>query len=157
MKRKTLLSTACIVGMCAAGYGLERTVNPDAMLPVSGRTPAAPWFAPTGLSLSLAASDQVWIRRGPWGMAPVPPPPPRPVPPPPPPQPVPVGIVAHSDRLRVVFMVPGQGEVTLKVGDRLPGGGRIRSIDRFRIRWVDRDGKKREHEFFGDLLPAIGG
>jgi hypothetical protein len=55
-----------------------------------------------------------------------------------------------------VFLLPGGGEVQLKRGAALPGGGRIVSVERFRIVWIDRDGKKQQHELFGDPVLRTG-
>lgn len=120
--------------------------------PAAGQAAGEAWSLPPPAGPRLKQVDLLWLEHAPWGLPPPPPEPPPP--PPPPPAPHPVGILATPGGLKAVFVVPGGGEFSLRRGEKLPGGGRLVSITRFRIAWIDRDGKKREHELLGDPLAA---
>lgn len=156
--KRLILGLLLLLALAAGGYLAETTLGQPVPRTIAGRVPDGPWTVPPGMSLSLVSSDEVWTRRGPWGLPPPPPAPPAPPPPPPPPpHPVPVGVVAAKGRVDAVFLIPGQGDVQLRPGARLPGGGRVVRIDAFRIHWIDRDGKKRIHELFGGSMPQASG
>lgn len=143
-----------VLAFCLGGWGWMAFGDVPAP-PTAGTASGERWSVPRPIGPNLRLADHLWLESGPWGLPPPPPEPPPP--PPPPPPPVPVGILASSSGLKAVFLVPGGGEVQLKRGDALPGGGRILRVDRFRIAWLDRDGKKREHELFGDPVPPSPG
>ena len=49
--------------------------------------------------------------------------------------------------------MPGSGvEFRLRLGDRLPEGGRLLRIQGLRVHWIDRDNKKQQREMFIDPL-----
>lgn len=134
------------IALLAAGWGLGR-LQPVPVAADGARRAAMDWSLPPLLSLDLRAADRVWVDQGPWGL---PPPPPPPAPPPPTPQPRPIGVVATPGRPEVLFLLPEGGEAQVAVGRTIPGGGRVLAIRRFRIEWVDRDGKRQQHELFAN-------
>lgn len=143
-RRAALLVAAWLLGGLAflalgAGPG-TRTGAPGAH--VDWRLPAAP-------AQELAAADEVWTLRAPWGA----PAKPADAAPPPPPPPVPVGVVASGGVFRAVFVTPGGPEVRVKAGDALPDGGRVTAVSRFHVSWIDGQGAKHEQELLADPLP----
>jgi len=73
--------------------------------PGAGATQAAggvDWSLPSPAAVELAAADEVWMSRAPWGALPRP----TNAEPQPPPPPVPVGIVASGGKFRALFVVP---------------------------------------------------
>lgn len=112
------------------------------------------WQLPDVEKQELAAADAVWKQRAPWGSQagatgageaePAPPPPSTPV-----------GVVAAGKGFRAVFVTPGADEVQVKAGDRLPDGGRVIAVSRFRIGWIDAQGTKHEQELLSDPLLSV--
>lgn len=143
-----------VLAFSLGGWGWMAFGEPPT-LPPPGPAPSERWLMPRPIGPNLRLADHLWLESSPWGLPP-PPPPPSP-PPPPPPPPVPAGILASASGPRAVFLLPGGGEIQLKPGDALPGGGRIVRVDRFRIVWRDREGKQRAHELFGDPVPPSPG
>lgn len=148
------------VGRSILGVVLVLVVGAAAQRLLGGRPESGPvhagvdeaWAIPPAPVPDMEPAEAVWVTRGPWGL------PPKPAtepPPPPPPAPVPVGVAAVRGGFEALFFVPGSGEVRLKAGATLPGGGRVVSVSRFRVGWVDRDGDEQEHELFGDPLPQV--
>ena len=138
----------------ALGAWAWRWMGPTPSEPARGHAANESWKLPGTAAPRLGTVDALWSRHGPWGRPPPPPEPPPP--PPPPPAPHPVGILATPGGLKAVFLVPGGGEFPVRRGEKLPGGGRLVSITRFRITWIDRDGKKRQHELLGDpVAPPV--
>lgn len=122
--------------------------------PGAGATQAAAgvdWSLPSPAAVELAAADEVWMSRAPWGA----PPGSTNAEPPPPPPPVPVGIVASGGKFRALFVVPGGAETRAGAGDALPDGGRVLEVSRFRVTWVDGQGTKHEQELLADPLPQV--
>lgn len=142
-----MVLAAALGGLLAFRGGLPRT---DA--PRNGAR--AEWSLPAPAKPALASADRIWEERAPWGAPPPPPPPPEP---PPPPPPVPVGIAGAGKRgLHAIFVVPGTtGELRVRPGGRLPDGGRVLSVTRFRVVWRDGGGTRHEQELLADPLPAV--
>ncbi len=109
------------------------------------------WALPSPAAVELAAADEVWMSRAPWGA----PPASADAEPPPPPPPVPVGIVASGGQFRALFVVPGGLETRAGAGDALPDGGRVLKVSRFRVTWVDGQGTQHEQELLADPLPQV--
>ena len=109
------------------------------------------WTLPSPAAVELAAADEVWMSRAPWGA------PARSADaePAPPPAPVPVGVVASGKQLRAVFVVPGGPETRAGAGDALPDGGRVLKVSRFHVSWVDGQGTQHEQELLADPLPQV--
>jgi len=143
-----MLVAAALGALLAYRSGLPRTDDSGAV-----RQPA--WRLPQGGTPALKAPDLVWAERAPWG---APPPPPVPPPPPPPPPPMPVGVIASGPRhFQALFVVPGQPlEHRVRAGGRLPDGGRVLSVTRFRVVWRDGKGERHEQELLADPLPLTG-
>lgn len=125
-------------------------------LPASGGEPrsvGSDWRLPAPAKPALEPADRVWAERAPWGAPPPPPPTPEP---PPPPRPAPVGIVAAGKGFHAIFVVPGSmGELRVRPGGRLPDGGRVLSVSRFRVVWRDGEGNRHEQELLADPLPIV--
>lgn len=152
---KAFIRPACFTVLMVAAGAMSYHYLGDQ--PETGAAPdpaGESWSPPQPFTLKLADPEAVWKTRGPWGLPPRPAPVPPP-PPPPPPVPVPVGIVASRTGLEALFVVPGAGEMRLKVGGKLPDGGRVTAISAFQIRWTDGKGNKHERELFGGPLPTL--
>lgn len=102
----------------------------------------------------LAAVDAVWKERAPWG-APAGATASGEAEPAPPPPSIPVGVVVVGRGFRAVFVTPGADEVRVRAGDRLPDGGRVTAVSRFRIDWIDAQGTKHEQELLSDPLLSV--
>ena len=106
------------------------------------------WVLPKEPGDDLADAEGTWATRTPWG---APPPPPAAVAePPPPPPPVPVGVFRVRGGYEALFVQPGVSETRVRVGGKLPDGGRVTSIQGFRVRWIDGDGNRFQRELFSD-------
>ncbi|GHE41179.1 hypothetical protein GCM10007167_23880 [Vulcaniibacterium thermophilum] len=141
-----MVLAAALGGLLAFRGGLPRT---DA--PRNGAR--AEWSLPAPAKPALASADRIWEERAPWGAPPPPPPPPEP---PPPPPPVPVGVVKSGRFAYAVFVVPGApAEYHVRVGGRLPDGGRVMKISRSRVIWKDGRGEQHDQELLADPLPLL--
>ena len=114
------------------------------------RPAGAAWQLPGTPVRELKGPDEVWASRSPWGR---PPAAEAEAAPPPPPPWRPVGVVAKGRGFRAVFVTPGSPETVAGAGDPLPDGGRVLSVTRFHVAWVDGQGNKLEQELLADPLP----
>jgi len=147
VRRQLLLALAALAIGVAAFLAFGRK-------PAAGTGPAGAgvdWTLPSPAAVELAAADEVWLSRAPWGA----PPPSADAAPPPPPPPVPVGVVASGKVLRAIFVVPGGPGIRAGAGDALPDGGRVLKVSRFHVTWVDGQGTKHEQELLADPLPQV--
>ncbi len=111
--------------------------------PGAGATQAAggvDWSLPSPAAVELAAADEVWMSRAPWGALPRP----TNAEPQPPPPPVPVGIVASGGKFRACSWSRWCGDPR-RAGDALPDGGVSSRFPVPRDR-VDGQGTKHEQE-----------
>lgn len=107
------------------------------------------WQLPHSARPAIKTIDAEWEKNVPW-----------PAPPPPPeaaalataapegPAPVPVGVAKSRGTPRAIFTVPGEGNVLLRTGEPLPGGGRVLRISGLSVEWMDAKGQRQQREMF---------
>lgn len=106
------------------------------------------WRVPPSPRPPLESVDAAWEKATPW-----------PLPPPPPesaaaaqddagPVPVPVGVARSRSGARAVFTVPGTGNLLLRAGAPLPGGGKVLRVSGLSVEWIDAKGQRQQREMF---------
>lgn len=145
-KKLAKFARPALIGVLAIGFGIGANVL---FVRVPGTLPVEPpeagvWELDEGAPLAdLDATDAIWAEKTPWGA------PPQPPGPPPPPPPSPIGVIKDGNRnYRAVFNVEGAGQLALRPGERLPGGGRVLSVAGLKVVWVDGDGQRHERVIF---------
>lgn len=149
-RRLLPLPAAFLAGMLAS-----LLLGPGPRSIVAGDGGQAPWALPADQARDLAAADEVWAQRHPWGrssmsveeaeaqaVAAA----------------VPVGVVETRGGLQALFSLDGALPVAVDDGATTPDGGTVTSIAKTVITWQDAEGEPRRRELFqearADAPPA---
>ena len=108
------------------------------------------WELPAIAARDLAPSDDVWAGRRPWGAVAGGAEGPAEAEPPPA---IPVGTARERDGLHAVFLAPDGTTARLRVGDEIPGGGRVDAVTESNVSWTDPRGDRHEQRLLVDPLP----
>lgn len=141
------LGSAILLGVL--GYLLFGARPPQSVVPDPGR--GAEWQLPEVATQRDPGVGVDWTALDPWnaGLQPTN----EDVAPALPPA-VPVGIIRVGRTLKAVFVQAGVEQVA-GPGERLHGGGRVRSVGPLQVRWVDADGQAQVRELFADPLQDL--
>jgi hypothetical protein len=145
---KPLLWLAGAMLLGVFGYSLFGQRPPQSVVPDPER--GGEWSLPDLPGPRDAAIGADWTVLDPWNAAP---PAVAEAPPSLPPA-VPVGVMRVGRGWKAVFVQAGVEQVA-GPGERLHGGGQVRSVGPLQVRWVDADGQAHVRELFADPLQDL--
>ncbi|MFN3703334.1 hypothetical protein [Thermomonas sp.] len=148
MSRSTILRLAlgALFAMAAGAVANRVLVDIPPTAPIA-HAASQDWRIPPSPRPPLKSVDAAWEKVAPW-----------PLPPPPEavvgevedagPVAMPVGIARSRSGARAVFAVQGMGNMLLRAGAPLPGGGKVLRVSGLSVEWIDAKGRRQRREMF---------
>ena len=141
------LVLGAVLALAAGAAGNMLFVDIPAAAPVA-YVASEDWQVPPSPRPPLKSVESAWAKVTPW---PLPPPPPEVAAAAPEdagPAPMPVGVARGRAGARAIFTVPGTGNLLLRAGAPLPGGGRVLRVSGLSVDWIDAKGQRQQREMF---------